>query len=60
MLIVHHDDPEREWAYEQEVDLSPLDEALRLAPGRGWHVISMRNDFATIYATNEGTASGSR
>ena len=54
VLIIHHDDPDREWAYEKSFDLSPLDEALREASLRGWLVVSMRDDFRVIYAPTDG------
>jgi hypothetical protein len=58
VLIVHHDDPEREWAYEQTRDLSPLHDALREAARRGWRVVSMRDDFAEIFSPTDAAASG--
>ena len=43
-LLVHHDDAEREFAYEQGAKLA-LEEAVR----QGWTVVSMRDDFARVF-----------
>jgi phosphoglycolate phosphatase-like HAD superfamily hydrolase len=48
-LILHHDDGEREWAYDRESHIGRLDAALGEAPERGWAVISMRNDWSKIF-----------
>jgi len=47
--IVHHDDADREWAYDRESKIGRLDAALDEAEARGWTVVSMRNDFATVF-----------
>ncbi len=47
--IVHHDDADREWAYDRESKIGRLDAALAEAEARGWTVVSMRNDFATVF-----------
>ncbi len=47
--IVHHDDADREWAYDRESKIGRLDAALQEAEARGWTVVSMRNDFATVF-----------
>ncbi|MCB2186502.1 MAG: haloacid dehalogenase-like hydrolase [Deltaproteobacteria bacterium] len=52
MLLVHYDDPEREWAYDRKSAVGRLDQALDLAGQRGWRVISMKNDFAVIFPGN--------
>jgi len=43
-LLVHHDDPKREYAYD-----SGTEKALQLAPGAGWVVVSMKNDWKKIF-----------
>jgi phosphoglycolate phosphatase-like HAD superfamily hydrolase len=48
-LLVHHDDGEREWAYDRESHVGRLDRGLTEAPRRGWSVVSMRNDWKVIY-----------
>lgn len=37
-VLVHHDDAEREWAYDRKSHFGHLDTALDTAPGRGWLV----------------------
>lgn len=49
-LIVHHDDAEREYAYDRDSKVGRLDKALDEAPGRGWLVASMRDDWRTVFA----------
>ena len=56
-FLVHHDDALRECAYEER----PLNESLVMAKDNNWHVISMKNDWVTIFKdgikrTNPGTA----
>lgn len=43
-LLLHHDDPLREYAYDEGAE-----KALQLAPEEGWIVISMKNDWKTIF-----------
>ena len=49
-LIVHHDDAEREFAYDRRSPIGRLDRALDEAPQRGWTIVSMQNAWRTIYA----------
>ena len=44
-LLVHHDDAEREYQYD-----TGSEKTLQMAPERGWSVISMKNDWKTIFA----------
>ena len=44
-LLVHHDDAEREYAYD-----GGAEEALRLAETEGWIVVSMKDDWKTVFA----------
>jgi hypothetical protein len=48
-LIVHHDDGEREYAYEAKAPWGALVEALKEAPRRGWTVVSMKDDWKFIF-----------
>ena len=48
-LLVHHDDAEREWAYDRESHIGKLARGLDEAPKRGWTVVSMKNDWKSIY-----------
>jgi phosphoglycolate phosphatase-like HAD superfamily hydrolase len=49
-VLVHHDDADREWAYDRTSKIGKLDKALDQAASAKWIVISMKNDFATVYA----------
>ena len=49
-LLLHHDDAEREFAYDREFRLSPLAEALDKAEEYGITVTSMRRDWGTVFA----------
>jgi hypothetical protein len=48
-LIVHHDDAHREWAYDRESHIGRLDRGLSEGPKRGWTIVSMRDDWRTVY-----------
>jgi phosphoglycolate phosphatase-like HAD superfamily hydrolase len=48
-LIVHHDDAEREWAYDRESHVGRLARGLDEAPKRGWHIVSMKTDWKQIH-----------
>lgn len=50
MGLVHHDDADREWAYDRESHLGRLDKALDEARERGWNVVSMKDDWKRIFA----------
>lgn len=61
MLIVHHDDAEREWAYDRQSKIGTLDKALDEAKTRDWTLVSMKNDWRTIFpAVEEGRAVGGK
>jgi hypothetical protein len=49
MLLVHHDDAEREYAYDRNSDVGRLDKALDEATRRDWLVVSMKNDWKVMY-----------
>lgn len=48
-LIVHHDDAQREYAYDRGSHIGKLEKGLDEAPQRGWSIISMKNDWKNIY-----------
>lgn len=50
-LIVHHTDAVREVAYDRQSSIGKLDQALDLAKNKGWTVVDMKNDWATVFAT---------
>jgi phosphoglycolate phosphatase-like HAD superfamily hydrolase len=49
-LLIHHDDAEREVAYDREFRLSPLTEALDKADQYGITVVSMKRDWKAVFA----------
>jgi len=49
-LLLHHDDAEREVAYDREFRLSPLNEALEKADDYGITVVSMKRDWNVVFA----------
>ncbi len=49
-MIIRHDDAEREYAYDRASHVGRLARALDEAPARGWHVVSMREDWARVFA----------
>jgi hypothetical protein len=49
MLIVHHTDAEREWAYDRKSKIGHLDKALDEAFNSGWTVVDMKRDWKVIY-----------
>ena len=48
-LYVHHTDAAREWAYDRASSVGKLDKALDEATQRGWTVVSMKDDWKTIF-----------
>jgi phosphoglycolate phosphatase-like HAD superfamily hydrolase len=52
-LLVRHDDAEREFAYDRDFSLSPLAEALDRAADHGICVVSIKDDWATIFTPRD-------
>jgi haloacid dehalogenase-like hydrolase len=50
MLLLHHDDDKREYAYDRDSKVGRLDKAWDEATRRGWQVVSMKRDFKTVFA----------
>jgi len=48
-LIVHHDDAEREFAYDREAGLARLARGLDEGPKRGWTLVSMKKDWKRVF-----------
>ncbi len=48
-VLVHHDDAEREFAYDRQSKVGKLDKALDAARARGWTVVSMKRDWQQVY-----------
>jgi hypothetical protein len=53
-LIVHHDDAQREYAYDRTSHIGKLDRALDEGPARGWTVVSVKRDWKTVYPDPRG------
>jgi phosphoserine phosphatase len=54
-LLIHHDDAEREFAYDREFKLSPLAEALDKAGEYGLTVVSMKRDWRNVFHSDPQT-----
>jgi len=48
-LYVRHTDAEREWAYDRRSFIGRLDKGLDEPQARGWTVVSMKDDWKTIF-----------
>jgi phosphoglycolate phosphatase-like HAD superfamily hydrolase len=48
-MIIHHTDTERESAYDRESHIGKLAKGLDEGPNRGWSIISMKDDWKTIF-----------
>jgi phosphoglycolate phosphatase-like HAD superfamily hydrolase len=48
-LLVHHTDDEREVAYDRQSHIGKLDKALDEANAKGWAVVSMKDDWKTVF-----------
>ncbi len=49
MLLVHHTDGEREWAYDR-ASIGGLNEGLDEAQAKGWTVVDMKADWNRVFA----------
>ncbi len=49
MLLVHHTDAKREWAYDRKSKIGHLDRALDEALNHAWTVVDMKKDWKVIY-----------
>jgi hypothetical protein len=52
-LYVHHTDAEREYAYDRNDSLARLDKGLDEAAAKGWTVVSMKDDWKTIFPSGK-------
>jgi len=53
MLLVHHTDAQREYAYDRQAHFGQLDKALNLAKRRGWVVVDMQKDWQRIFPSDK-------
>lgn len=49
MMLIHHTDAEREWAYDRQSVVGRLDQALDEAQTRGWTVVDMKRDWNRVF-----------
>ncbi len=50
-LLVHHDDAERDYAYDREAGLARLARGLDEGPRRGWTIASVKTDWELVFST---------
>ena len=48
-LLIHHNDPIREFAYDRTPSIGQLDKALDEANAKGWTVVDMKNDWRSVF-----------
>ena len=51
-LIVRHDEAEREFAYDRKSHIGRLARGLDEGPKSGWTIVSMKNDWKTVYRSS--------
>jgi hypothetical protein len=51
-MLIHHTDAEREFAYDRGGHIGVLNRGLDEAEARGWLVVSMKDDWKTIFPQN--------
>jgi hypothetical protein len=49
VMLIHHTDAQREWAYDRQSHVGTLDLALDTARANHWIVVSMKDDWRTIF-----------
>jgi hypothetical protein len=52
-MLIHHTDAEREFAYDRESHIGKLAKGLDEAAAKGWTVVSMKDDWKTIFPTEK-------
>jgi phosphoserine phosphatase len=52
-LIVHHDDAEREYAYDRDSHFGRLDKAMDMAGENGWLLVSMKKDWKRVFPPDD-------
>jgi haloacid dehalogenase-like hydrolase len=48
-VLIHHDDDDREYAYDRSSNIGKLDRGLSDAAANGWLVTSMKNDWSRVF-----------
>lgn len=54
-ILIHHDDAEREFAYDRDSHIGKLNRGLDEADERGWLIVSMKDDWETIFPPQNKT-----
>lgn len=49
-MMIHHNDVEREFAYDRESHIGKLARGLDEGPKRGWTIVSMKDDWKTVFS----------
>lgn len=49
-VLIHHTDAQREWAYDRDSHIGTLKRGLDEAAARGWIIVDMRDDWATVFS----------
>jgi phosphoglycolate phosphatase-like HAD superfamily hydrolase len=49
VLYLHHDDADREYAYDRKSSFGKLDKGLDEAMAKGWPVVSMKTDWKVVF-----------
>jgi hypothetical protein len=49
-VLVHHDDSAREFAYDRTSHVGRLARGLDEGPRRGWTLVSIKDDWRTVYS----------
>lgn len=52
-VLIHHDDGDREYAYDRATMIGRLDHGLTDAAANGWCVASMKDDWSRIFADHQ-------
>ena len=53
VLLVHHTDAKREYAYDRQAHFGQLNKALNLATQRGWVIVDMQKDWKRIFPSDK-------
>jgi len=48
-LLVHHNDDQREWAYDRKSHIGRLAQGLDEGPKRGWTIVSIKDDWKRVF-----------
>ncbi|MBU6172368.1 MAG: META domain-containing protein, partial [Planctomycetes bacterium] len=59
-ILVHHDDADREFAYDRDSHVGKLSRGLDESPARGWSVVSMKRDWKQIHPKRESVIMGDK